>query len=475
MAATPEVTADMTNNVSTIDRIFLHEYTKLNALYKKIVSLKKDVFQDNERIYFVWNPQSTTSLSIVQELLEFVDIPDFFVVFEEDQELPLFALDFVPQASHCIYPWINSVIMNQGKLDPCCLYKSTDTANIKNVSLDEYYMSAPMVELREQFRQGKYDPGCDKCWKNESAGVLSMRQQAKFKLKDIYYQIDYSQDSVENLHMLDLKLGNTCNLSCRICNGRASIKIAEEELAHNRITHQQFIELKESTQWSESESFQRQLLSIAKNLTHLDIYGGEPLMSKAHFNFLKALIDLGVADKIKIDYNSNGTVYSDKFFEYWQHFKEVKISFSIDDTGKRFELERNGALWDTVCNNISRFNSMQSNKFITDVFPTVSILNVYYLPELLDWIQSQNFSQPPSFNTLNDPSHYAINNLPMHVKTIVTDKLSPYDVLLPVVNYMNQSGRNFIDEAKKYIRRADFERSQSFATSHPEFANIIDY
>ena len=465
----------MTNDIKVLDRIFLHEYNKLNILYKKIVSLKKDVFQDNERIYFVYNPNSSTSTDTVQELLDFVDIPRFFVVFEEDQQLPLFELDFVPKESHCIYPWINSVIFNQGKLEPCCMYKGTDNANIKNVSLESYYMSKPMVNLREQFRQGKYDKGCSQCWKNESAGVISMRQQAKFKLKDIYYQVDYGQDDIQNLQMLDLKLGNTCNLSCRICDSSASSKIAEEELLHNNISDQKFIQLKESSRWSESEIFQNQILSIADNLTYLDIYGGEPLMSKAHFTFLKSLIDLGVASKIKIDYNSNGTVYSDKFFEYWKNFKEVKISFSIDNIGERFELERNGASWDTVCKNIGKFNSMRSESFKTDVFPTVSILNVYYLPELLDWINSQNFSQPPSFNMLSNPMQLAINNLPTPTKNAVTKKLSNYDVLIPIVNYMNQDGYNLIDITKKRIGLIDSRRQQNFSVTHSEFANIIDY
>jgi hypothetical protein len=302
-----------------------------------------------------------------------------------------------------------------------------------------------------------------------------MRQQAKFKLKDIYYQIDYGQDNVQNLQMLDLKLGNTCNLSCRICESSASSKIAEEELSHNNISDQKFIQLKELSRWSESETFQDQILSIADNLTYLDIYGGEPLMSKAHFKFLKSLIDLGVASKIKIDYNSNGTVYSDKFFEYWRNFKEVKISFSIDNIGERFELERNGASWNTVCKNIGKFNSMRSESFKTDVFPTVSILNVYYLPELLDWINSQNFSQPPSFNMLNNPMQLAINNLPIPTKDAVTKKLSNYDVLIPIVNYMNQDGYNLIDIAKKRIGLIDIRRQQNFSVTHSEFANIIDY
>ena len=36
-------------------------------------------------------------------------------------------------------------------------------------------------------------------------------------------------------------------------------------------------------------------------------------MSKMHFKFLQRLIELDVAKNIKIDYNSNGTIYSERF------------------------------------------------------------------------------------------------------------------------------------------------------------------
>jgi len=118
---------------------------------------------------------------------------------------------------------------------------------------------------------------------------------------------------------------------------------------------------------------------------------------------------------------------------------------------------------------------MRSDSFKTDVFPTVSILNVYYLPELLDWINSQNFSQPPSFNMLSNPMQLAINNLPTPTKNAVAEKLSNYDVLIPIVNYMNQDGYNLIDIAKKRIGLIDIRRQQNFSVTHSEFANIIDY
>jgi MoaA/NifB/PqqE/SkfB family radical SAM enzyme len=470
---------------SVIDLIDLNTFTDPGELYKRVLKLKRDQFQNQERIVFVY---SKNKLKFLLEILSEIDIPNFFIIIlSHDKTISannITVIYYIGECIdnnisfdlsdiHCIYPWVNIVIQNSGHLNPCCAYKGTPEHNITNILLESYYES--MHNLRDLFRSGQKSDNCKVCWKNEAAGIPSMRQMAKHKLQDIYYLIDYSKDIFSNLQMLDLKLGNTCNLSCRICNNTASSKIAKEDLLHNKISNKKFIEIKKASQWSESEEFQDQLLSVANNLTYLDIYGGEPLLSKTHFKFLNQLIELGVADKIKIDYNTNGTVYSEKFFEYWAHFKEIKLSFSIDDIGRRFELERNGASWETVCNNINKFNLKKSIRFKTDVYPTVSILNVYYIPELLDWINHQEFSQPPSFNTLMDPNYFAINNLPVSVKNIVAEKLNCVEQLRPIVNYMMQEGNDLIDTTIQQIRLLDQIRGQNFADTHLDFANIIEY
>jgi len=472
---------------SIIDFINLNEFFEPGILYNRVAALKKEEFSNNERIVFVY---SENKIKFLLEILSAVDIPIFFTIIIANKEINIgnfnvikFVGDYADNHvsfdlsnSHCIYPWVNSTILNGGDLVPCCVYQTRSGDNINKTTLLDFYKSDEINKLRSDLRQGNYATGCSSCWQNESAGLESTRLKAKFKLKEIYYQIDYNKNDFQNLQMLDLKLGNNCNLSCRICDSESSSLVAKNNLLHNRLAKNRFIEIKKSANWADTESFWNQLQEITNKLTYLDLYGGEPLLNKIHFTFLQRLIDLGVSHNIRIDYNTNGTVYSEKFFDYWQHFKEVKLSFSIDNIENRFELERSGAKWKTVSANIKKFNNKKSNKFRTDVYPTISILNVYYLPELINWVNSQNFSEPPTLhNMVAGHDYLSINNLPDTVKYIIAKKLRNNNLLDPIINYMMRDGVDLLDKAKSYIKMLDLERSQNFSISHSEFANIIGY
>ena len=273
-----------------------------------------------------------------------------------------------------------------------------------------------------------------------------MRQRAKHKFREIYYRLDYQQENINHLQLFDLNLGNACNLTCRICNRLSSSSIADQDHADGLITDAELEDLKKSVRWAESEEFWDQLLEVVQNIKYLDLYGGEPLMSKSHFKFLKRLIELDVAKNIKIDYNSNGTIYSEQFFDLWRHFKEIKISFSIDDIGERFEAQRVGAKWQQVCENITKYNSRKSNQFITEVFPTINIQNVFYLPELLEWIGTQDFDHV-AFNILHEPLEYNIISLSRDDKQQIIDKLKSNnsDICRSIVELLETS----VDVAKK--------------------------
>jgi organic radical activating enzyme len=264
-----------------------------------------------------------------------------------------------------------------------------------------------------------------------------MRQFAKHKFKDIYYTLDYINDSYKNLQVFDLKLGNACNLSCRICNRTSSSAIAEQEYTTGVISIAELHELKQTVNWADTDIFWNQMLDTVQNLKYLDLYGGEPLISRSHFNFLRKLIDLDVAKDIKIDYNTNGTVFSKKFFDLWDNFKEIKLSFSIDDIGLRFEQQRCGASWLTVCENINKFNQHRSNKFITEVFPTINTQNVFWIPELIAWINTQEFDYV-GFNVLTTPIEFDIQNMNYKDKQKIIDKLQQYVNQHPIITSIIQ-------------------------------------
>ena len=432
------------NNFNILATLDLTKYNSVPELYNDLLPLKKDVYEECDRIVFLYGT-STKILNLVKEILSFIDIPDFFVSYEQTTNGG--GLDFEFSSSHCIYPWINLMIDNVGNIAPCCVFGER-ISNINDSSIVDVYQGTFLKNLRKDFLDGKYPTACSTCWKNEAVGIPSMRQRAKHKFREIYYKIDYEEEDHNNLQIFDLKIGNSCNLACKICNPESSSKIAEAAHKSGMLSTVEFTHLKKSVAWADSTQFWGQLLTAIKNLKYLDLYGGEPLMSKMHFDFLRKLIDLDVAKNIKIDYNTNATVYSEKFFDIWQHFKEVKLSFSIDDIEERFEQQRCGADWGSVCENIKKYNARKSDKFITEVFPTINAQNVLYIPELLEWAAVQEFDSV-SFNILYSPIEYNITSVSIERKQEIIKKLSKHNNH-PIYSSIVMLLKNSIDVAENH-------------------------
>jgi len=429
------VVGEQMNNYNILATVDVTSYNSINDLYEVLLSLNKDVFADNERILIIYNSPSQRKL--IDELLLTIDISEFFVIFKLTDHQG--GIDFNFSDSFCIYPWINLRISTTGNIKPCCVFQETIN-NLNQTTIKDAYQSDFMQKLRQDFLNGGYPSPCSICWKEEAIGKISMRQHGKYTFREVYYKLDYQKENINNLQSFDLSLGNSCNLSCKICNRESSSTIANQEYANGIISTVEFNLLKQSVQWADSEIFWDQMLETVQNIKYLDLYGGEPLLSKLHFKFLKKLIKLGVAKNIKIHYNSNGTVYFEEIFDLWQHFKEIKISFSIDDIGSRFEEQRCGAKWSQVVNNVQKYNDHKSPTFITEIFPTINTQNVFYLPELLEWIALQNFDHV-AFNILHGPIYYNVISLSTTDKLATIEKLkyNPSDICKIIVALLEDS------------------------------------
>jgi len=399
--------------------ISLDQVNSWSEVYQSLLELKRDRFQDNERIIIRHSSKSEKTL---HEIIDFVDIPTFFIQFESIEQDNLTSFS----DSHCIYPWINLLISTTGDVRPCCLYQGETAINIKQDSIESAYFHRDLDKVRQQFMSNEKPTECHLCWEKESVGIASMRELAKDKFKDIYYKINYEQPTLDNLHVFDLKLGNHCNLGCRICDAYSSSTIAHENLKDGVIDQKTFDIIREQTSWCEDPKFWDEMFDKIKNLKYLDLYGGEPLMTKEHFKFLKRLVNEGLSSTITLDYNTNGTVYSEKFFDLWKNFKRVKLSFSIDDIKERFEQQRRHASWDAVCDNIALYNKRQSEQFETEIFPTLNSQNLYYLPELIEWAETQGFGSM-SFGILENPKKYRVSAMPIEKKQEIIDKFERYN------------------------------------------------
>jgi MoaA/NifB/PqqE/SkfB family radical SAM enzyme len=395
----------------------------------------------------------------------------------------------------CMLPWISIETSPIGTARPCCLAKDEITwtddwgvehkYNLKQNTLEEIYHSEYMQDLRKDFLNGNKPKTCQRCWDEEAAGRTSKRMNSRIRLKEYYDAVDFNNLDPDQLWFIDLKLGNICNLKCRICGSWSSSKWAKEEIDYvpglkNRKEHLAYKFLQDGAWPRETEVFWDNLRTLLPNIKYFEFTGGEPFLIQQHFDLLQYAVDNDHAKNIEIHYNTNGTQFPDSA-ELWNHFHKVEIAFSIDNVGARFEYERYGAEWNEVEKNISKFTAMRSSKISTQLCATVNIQNVYYLPELCDWITTQTFDHV-YFNMLHDPWPMCISKMTVDAQQLVNDRLTTHAFnakyraeIMRIVKFI-ENGQG--SDGKEFLRRmmeTDEYRGQSFLITHKEIAKAMGY
>jgi len=392
----------------------------------------------------------------------------------------------------CILPWISLETTPIGTVRPCCLTtceipnEHNSAYNLANDSLQTIRNSRFMEVLRQAFIDGVQPTICDRCWAEEDANRTSKRMHMLDKLKHIIP--DDLTSKPKPLSFIDLKLGNICNISCRICGSWSSSTYASEELKQLPKDERKYsfaYDMNRAGTWPRKvDTFWDELLENASDIRYLEITGGEPFMIKEHFDFLEKLVKLGYSNDIEIHYNTNGTIYPEQAY-IWSHFKHVEIAFSIDDIGDRFEYQRNGANWNSVVSNISRFKQLRkdSDNISLQICVTSNIFNVYYLDEVATWIECQNKDDDFSliyWNMLHDAPMHCITAFPKTIKTIISDKLLSADVneefkeeFKNIVSFMQTKSNITTDDIINNIKTMDERKGDNFRDSHLELALLI--
>ena len=399
----------------------------------------------------------------------------------------------LPHDQFCVLPWVSLEASPIGTVRPCCLADDelTDDAgekfNLARASFVSIQNSQAMQQLRQEFVAGKQPKTCRKCWNEEAAGRTSKRMHTLDRLKHMLSEQEWTQDA-KPLMFLDLKLGNICNLKCRICGSWSSSTFATEELQalpyEQRKTSFHYQMLKDG-QWPRTSThFWNELTRNIEHIQYLEFTGGEPFMIAEHFDLLERLVEAGVAGQIEVHYNTNGTQWpGEAAAKIWANFKHVEIAFSIDDVGARFEYQRSGASWTEVVANLELFKHLRSRQpnISLQVCSTVNIFNVYYIEELAAWIDTQAFDFV-YWNIMHDADYFSIATLPKRVKQAVTQRLVTAPVseknkqeFVNIIDFMNNGVSDESGLMLAKIRQLDGRRNETLELLQPEFARLINY
>ena len=400
----------------------------------------------------------------------------------------------LPHEKFCVLPWISLEASPIGTVRPCCLAEEEieddqgRKFHLGSATFGQIQQSQHMRELRSEFLAGQQPETCRKCWDEEHSGRRSKRMHTLDRLKHMLPDQIWTQDA-KPLMFLDLKLGNICNLKCRICGSWSSSKWAEEEMNYlpkdaNKKEHIAYTWLKQGAWPRKTTTFWDNMRELIPNIKYFEFTGGEPWMIQEHFDLLQYAVDKGYSKNIDIHYNTNASVVPDGIHR-WAQFGRVDIAFSIDNVGKRFEYERYGAKWDEaneIIDGVHFAKAVDTPNITTQLCFTINIQNVYYIDELLAWADTKDFNSI-YFNMLHSPDHMSIQYMTPAAQELVLNKLKTtfwisdryQREIDSIINFIEAGPGSDGTEFLFKMRRTDKHRDQNFVDTHPETARAMGY
>tara|TARA_B100001173_G_scaffold184435_1_gene159232 strand:+ start:61 stop:882 length:822 start_codon:yes stop_codon:yes gene_type:complete len=194
------------------------------------------------------------------------------------------------------------------------------------------------------------------------------------------------------------------------------------------------------------------LMNCVNKNSRLYFTGGEPSVVKGVLRILQRLIDEGLNEDVEIEFNSNFQTKNPRFIDLLSHFPRGLMMPSLDGIGTRAEYIRFPSDWKRIEDNMKYFNE-KCPEWRFSIAPTISVLSIFYLDELLDFCHRNNYYI--SFtNMLWGPSYLNIAILPDKYKELALQKLEHATTSRD--NWSNDEGNiRGLSSLKNYLYSAD--------------------
>lgn len=401
----------------------------------------------------------------------------------------------------CSVPWLQIHTEPDGKVFPCCYYSHLTMHSLGNWNTEKIvniFHGDKWNQLRKDFLDGKKPSGCDRCWREEDFGIVSMRERFNERYSnfpDYTNQNGYNKyediikkgnddGSVEDIKLatVDLIFNNLCNMKCRTCGpGLSTGWIPDEmKLGRAKFNHKATLLTNETVMHMKDDLVA--LVNMVDPYTEIHFSGGEPMMQEDHYLFLQLLLDMGKT-KVKIRYNTNMTVYTLKdyhAFEMLKNFDNVFIVGSCDAMGQQGEYIRKGFSWEGALEWLKTCKEYLPNADygISAVCSLLSISNAVdmhrYMCEstLFKRVDGKNFGF--YLNTLHDPVWLRTTVLPPDAKIEITEKINKHIEWLTETQEHDFHFHVFIDHWKNAITLMNNKDETELITRFYKETHLLD-
>jgi len=390
----------------------------------------------------------------------------------------------------CMMPWTHMHLWPAGTTYPCCMSDPEfPIGNTQKQSLQEIWNGKELRNIRMNMLQDKPSKECRRCYELEENGMSTLRTGSIGNYAHHWDKVEATSDDGSagdvNMAYMDIRFSNLCNLKCRSCGPQFSSSWFEDhKITHGDPGHPKILQVRD-----EMKSFMDELDPLLESVERVYWAGGEPLITKEHYNILDKWIAMGKRD-VSMDYTTNFTqmYYKKKTaFDYWNKFENVRVAASLDANHARGEYLRKNMVWGEVVQN-RRTMIEQCPHVYFELTPTVSVYNVLNLPDFhKEWIE-EGLLEPSNIriNILLDPTYMRLSILPPWIKSKVAERyaehiayLKQFDNIAGVINdyesILNFMEKDRTDEIKMFkfkTQRIDNLRQENLLDVFPELEGI---
>ena len=323
------------------------------------------------------------------------------------------------QSLYCGVTYKELYINYTGSFRHCCIQTEgyEDKGFLKAQDPNKWFAEqSNLNSLRTRLSEGIKDTSCSKCWKLEEKSHNSYR----INWNSSTY---YTRDLTPEIEVIDLRLGNQCNLQCRMCNPMWSnqlgklYKSAKDAGLVNSL-NQSYIKgtVKPENQFIED------LIGFClrtPSLKEIKFAGGEPFAMPEVEYFLQRMIEEG-KNNLTVSFLTNTTTAKESILDLLKKFNKVIMQCSIDGIGEHIEFQRFPCKWTVIERNFRRFRDCGFEVALT---PCWSQLNALGVVDFLNWA-SEFDNVWLAYNEVMQPSYMDFKLIPMKYREAVIDSLN---------------------------------------------------
>tara|TARA_Y100000592_G_scaffold99903_1_gene177711 strand:+ start:249 stop:1445 length:1197 start_codon:yes stop_codon:yes gene_type:complete len=348
--------------------------------------------------------------------------------------------------------------------------------NMTRDKISDSWNSEYMKEMRVKLMNGEKHDNCRRCYQQEELGHQAMRDD--LGMKDLIK--DTGEDGTYNKqpNTLELHFGNLCNLSCKMCSqnysttiGKELIKMGENDPEFLKWVKSQSGNINNWTgqldvayDWFKDKKIRLQVFEhVSKNVTNLQVIGGEPTVIKEFWELLEYLDDNNTLAEKNLLVSSNLTNVNPKLTRWLGKTQEWMVAASIDGIGDRNRYIRYPSDWNTILRNLKFYNEIiaQTKKGKISYGPAIQLLNIDQIVDLCEFFEDSspgNAGIGGYYSHVKYPVICDYDIAPPEYKLKVADKLERQIKDLNTPSYVNEISTH-IDALRREVFTEDQRNS----------------